>query len=700
MPSYFYVTGTESVARGSATRCHRPHLSVPPATSCVLLAICLVLLCSCQLAPPQAPSWETEINLPLIDKRYAMQDIIAQEEEFYADQQGLVHFTTSVKLDSFGVGERLAISALEESFDYRLGRFKIPAPSPVSAEISLRQIYPASGNLAGQTAPLPAFGFALALRNLPDFDSYFVIDRATGTITFVLRNGLPIPLGPLRVELREGSVDTLIAAFEHNSEIPPNGEMTRVLELNGRGFSNNITPVISGQSPGSRGNLVFIDPNSAVGVTITASAFEVESARARVGTMRLDNTGEIPVGDSLQIVSALVKSGVLMVNLQGQFPVRTEVVLALPDFRASNNDTLKATIVVQPNGNSALQLNLAGYNLQPRSAAFGQQKIRFIWKARTLNHANEFVTIASGHGMRAMCASTKIVFAKLQGAFTAKQVALAPQSFDFNVPTGLDSLQLLEAQLQIILRNGINFPVQTDLRVEGFPERGPKVQLFIRERIAPGQPNGTPVESRIVINGATIQNFLDALPRTVKVSGRVWVGERSFSGSVSENNIVSASLNFDTPLALVLPIQKVESEVSTLKIDASTRERISENLLRGGITLRLHNRLPFEASAAVYLARKPANVFRAPDLIVGPVKIALPQLDPMTGRAVQPSRSEAALALNETQLKLFQTSPLYVGVLLTLPGSNGKVIRIAAEDYVDVQALATLRLQVEGNTLP
>ena len=91
--------------------------------------------------------------------------------------------------------------------------------------------------------------------------------------------------------------------------------------------------------------------------------------------------------------------------------------------------------------------------------------------------------------------------------------------------------------------------------------------------------------------------------------------------------------------------------------------------------------------------------FRAPDLIVGPVHIAVPQLDPVTGRALQPRSSEALLALNETQLKIFQTSPLYVGVLLALPGSNGKVIRIAVEDYVDVQALATLRWQVDENTL-
>ncbi|MEK7727384.1 MAG: hypothetical protein AAB354_03160, partial [candidate division KSB1 bacterium] len=526
-----------------------------------------MLLASCQLAPPQAPSWETEINLPLINKRFAMQKIIADEEELYADQEGLVHFAATVQLDSFGVGERMAISALQESFDYRLGRFKIPAPSLVNAEISLRQIYPASGNLAGQTAPLPPFAFALALRNLPGFDSFFVVDRATGTITISLRNGLPVPLGPLRIELREGHADTLIAAFEHNNEIPPNGEMTRVLDLNRRSFSNNIAPLISGQSPGSRGNRVFIDPNSAARLSVSASAFEVESARARIGTLEFEDVGEIPVGDSLQIISALVKSGVLTLNLQGNFPVRTEVAVALPDFRASNNDTLKATIILQPNGSSTLNLNLAGYNLQPRAAPFGQQKIRFQWKVRTRNNANEFVTLTSGDGMRAACVSTKIVFAKLQGAFTAKEIALTPQTFDLNLPAGLDSLQLLQAQLQLILRNGINFPVQTDLRVEGFPERGPKVQFFIRERIAPGQPNGAPVESRIVINGATIQNFLDALPRTLKVSGRVWVGERIFSGSVSENNSVATSLRFDTPLALALPAQRVESEISTLTID-------------------------------------------------------------------------------------------------------------------------------------
>ncbi len=663
------------------------------------LALCLVLLASCQLAPPQAPSWETEINLPLINKRYAMSEIIADEAEFYADQDGLVHFASESKLDSFSVGERLAINGLQQNFGYQLGRFQVPAPTPLNAEISLRQIFPAATTLAGQTAPIPPFALSLSLFDFQDYDSFVFVDGATGTLTVYLRNGFPVPLGPLRVEIRDGNTDTTIIAFDHNAEIPPNGEMTRALDLGGRSFSNNITPVISGQSPGSRGNRVFIDPESKSRLTLTASAFEASGARARIGTQTLKDEGQIAVGDSLNIVSAHIKSGAITLNLQGNFPVRSEIAVALPDFRSSANDTLKSAITLSPNGNSTLTLDLTGYILQPQPEAFGQQKIRFLWQVRTLNGANEFVTIASEAGVQATCASTRIVFAQVQGAFTAKQITLDPQTFDLDLPAGLDSLRLLEARLQIILRNGINFPVQTDLRVEGFPERGPKVQLVIRERIAPGQANGTPVESQIVLTGTAMQNFLNALPRTVKVTGKVWVGERSYSGSVRERDAVATALRFDAPLALVLPSQKVESEVGTLKIDESTRERIAKNLIRGGLALRFDNRLPFEASAAVHLARSVANVFRDPDLVIGPVKIALPPIDPVTGRAQQPRGSEAALVLNETQLELFQTSPLYIGVLLTLPGSNGKVIRVAVDDYVDVQAVANLRLQVDEKTL-
>lgn len=683
---------TGHCAKRLGARMPAPHLFAS-------LVICLLFLASCQLAPPQAPEWETEINLPIINKRFAMQEIIADEEDFYSDQNGLVHFASEAQLDSFYVGERLAINALQQDFRYELGRFEVPAPKPLHAEISLSQIFPAATTLAGQTAPIPPFAFTLPQLDFQDYENFVFVDGATGTLTVYLRNGFPVPLGPLQIDIRDGSVDTTIVAFEHNSEIPPNGTMTRVLDLGGRTFSNSVTFVISGQSPGSRGNLVFIDPDSKSQLTLTASSLQVNGAHARLETQTLEDQGTVEVGDSLHLVFARVKSGAITLNLQGNFPVRTRISIALPDFRSPWNDTLKSAITLSPNGGGSLLLDLAGYTLQPQPAAFGHQKIRFLWKVSTLNAAHEFVALTSAANLSATCASTKIIFSEVQGAFVAKQIALEPQTFNLDLPAGLDSLRLLDTRLQIILRNGINFPVQTDLRLEGFPERGPKVQLVVRERIAPAQADGIPVETQILLAGNAMQNFLNALPRTIKVSGKVWVGQRSYSGSVRARDAVATTLRFDAPLALVLPAQKVESEVSTITFDESTRERISKNLVSGGVKLRLDNRLPFEASAAVHIARNANEVFRKPDLIVGPVQIALPQLDPMTGRALQPRRSEATLALNETQLKLFQTSPLYVGVLLTLPGSNGKVIRLAADDYVDVQGGVNLRLQMNENTL-
>lgn len=663
------------------------------------LVVAFLPFASCKLAPPQAPSWETEINLPLINKRYAMQEIIALNEDFYADQNGTVHFSAEAELDSFHVSERLSLQGLSRAFAYELGRFEVPASTPLHAEFTLQQIFPAAASLAGQTAAVPPFSFSVALRPQQDFDSFVFVDSVTGTLTFNLRNGMPAPLGPLRVEFRDGGTDTAIIAFDHNAEIPPGGEMTRILDLEGKTFSNNIVPVVTGDSPGTRGRLVLIDPASTSELTLSTSVLQAEAARARLGPQKISGEGHIELGDSLQLVSALLKSGTISLDLSGNFPVRAEVTVVLPDFFSPANDTLRRTVVLSPNGNNILHLDLAGYRFRPQPAAFGQQRLRLLWRVRTLNTANEFITLESSTSIQARCASTKLVFAEVHGAFAAKLFELEPRAFQLQLPAGLDSLRLLEARLEISVRNGINYPVFTDLRIEGFPERGAKVQLFVRERLAPGHANGSPVETKIVLAGEAVQNFLNALPRTVRISGRVWVGERRYFGSVREGDAVATLLRFDTPLALVLPQQEVESEISALKIDAEARKRLTQNLLSGGVAVQLNNRLPFAATAAVHLAKEAANVYRRPDLIVGPVQVAAPPLDPQTGRALQPRRSEAILALHETHLKLFQNSPLYVGVLLRLPGSNGKVIRIAGDDYVEVQAVANIRVQVEEETL-
>jgi hypothetical protein len=679
-------------ARGKLQKARKVKLLLP-------LAACHLLLASCRLSPPQAPRWDAKINLPLINHNYSMQELIDKQDNLYADNLGLVHFVSESELDSFTVGDRLALGAFSKSFVTTLGQYTIPSPGSVSAEISLRQIYPASVDLAGQTAPIPAFTFELPIAALPDFENYFWVEVSDGTLTIHLRNGLPVPLGPpLHFEILEGSNHTPIAAFDHDDEMPPGGEMTRSLDWAGKVFPNNLAFLISGRSPGSRGNAVFIDPNSELQLTLTLSALQVSRAFARIGPQMFSDTGDIALGDSLAIVSADIKKGAVSVAVAGDFPVSSWVVVTLPDFRSPQNVVATDSLMLGTNGSSNLSFDLAGYRFRPLPAAFGEQKVRFQWQIRTTNGPDEFVSIASGDKLQATFSNSRIVFAKINGGFNPKTIEVKLKKLKLDLPDGLDSLKLADVSLEVTLLNGINFPISTDFRVEGIGESGKVVHLDVRKRINAGKANGTPVESRITLNqgNSNIKQFFNALPKSINFRGKVTVGEPGYVGNIRDQDMVSGKLRFDAPLAFILPAQHAESDVEVIKISGSVREQLAKNRHSGKIVCRLTNHLPLGATIALHLARKESAVFAAPDLVVGPIRLAAPTIDPAAGRVVLAAPSTVEIALTEEQLQLFQKSPLHLGVLFDLPGTGGSLVRVFASDYIDVQALAEIDFTVDG----
>ncbi len=668
---------------------------------CSLFAFCFLPFASCRLSPPQAPRWDTSITLPIISQNYSMQKLIAEQNNLYADRDGLVHFLSESELDSFSVGDRLAIGAVDTSFVTTFGRYTMPSPGSSSAQIALRQLYPASVNLAGQTARIPAFSFSLPLLALPQYDNYLEVQSANGTLTVALRNGMATPIGPLQYEILNGVNGTTIAVVEFETEIPPGGEMTRAAGFAGKTFGNSLAFRLSGRSPGSRSNSVRIDPDSKLTTTLTLSALQVARATGKIGSLTIRDAGEADMGDSLHIVTANLKSATISIAAQGNFLVNTWLVVVLPDFYTSSNAPFQDSLLLAANGRMSKDFNLAGHSFRPMAAAFGQQKIRFRWRIRTGNTPNEMVTIDSNDFIRAAFKSSKIVFSRLTGGFNAKTIDLTPKKFKLDLPAGLDSLRLAEVSLHVILRNGINFPVHTDFQVEGVSNQGRPVQLNVRSDIKPGQPNGAPVESQITLHrgNSNIVQFLNALPKSITVSGNVTFGALAYIGMIRHTDEVSGALRFDAPLALAIPAQRVESEVDALMIDKSVRDRLKENLHRGKITARLANHLPLGASISLNLAQKNSEVFTAPDLIIGPFTLAKPNLDANTGRVIRAITNDVEITLTEAQLALFQKSPLYTGVLIELPGTQGKIVRVFADDYVGLQALAEMALTVdEGNS--
>jgi hypothetical protein len=82
------------------------------------------------------------------------------------------------------------------------------------------------------------------------------------------------------------------------------------------------------------------------------------------------------------------------------------------------------------------------------------------------------------------------------------------------------------------------------------------------------------------------------------------------------------------------------------------------------------------------------------------VTIPAPVLD-ASGRVIAPRETTGTLVLIESDLAVFEnpdqsrSKKLYSGLILKLPGTDGERIKVYADDYLEVRAIASLTMRVD-----
>lgn len=660
------------------------------------------LVLSCSLSPPQAPTWQTEINLPLINHRFTIEELLGQTDNFRADSLGQMHFSHTEALEQVSVGEHLYIKKLHRSLALRLGKFIVNTPTPFTASVSLRQIQPASENLAGQTLPLEPFSFSVQISEFGDNSDFDWVEEVQGMMTLRLQNDLPVALDrPLQFELRNNTLDTVIARVAFQQTILPGQEATVTIPLQESSFSSAVSASVLGSSPGTGAEAITIDPEARLNLEVGFSELLVGRARARLGSQSLQGSDNFAFSDSLLINSASIRSGTVRLAMTSSLPVSAWVVAELPDFVAPNGAALRDSLQMGAATTSTIEVDLTGYSFRPQSASFGQQLIRYVWRARTEASTAEVIELDQESGVAADLVSSHIVFDSITGALDRHTIVVPPQSIKLNLPDEIASLSLPEAALELHIVNGIQLPLELDLLLVGRSRSGNNATLVVQSMLQPADRDGTPVVSHVVFDrhNSNLIEFLSNWPQTVQMTGQVFVGTRDHLGTVRASDGIGGTLRFHTPLAFVLPPQTLEIDGDSVETSVELRQRLLDKLAAGSVTARLLNHLPVGAIAALHFAKNKGTVFSDPDLIIDDLAVATPAIDALTGRVHEPQLSQLQVVLTVEQLQLFQHSPLHTGLVIHLDGSNGAVARLWNSDYLEVQAAATLSISVDEESV-
>ncbi len=646
----------------------------------------IFLQLSCSFEEPVAPQWDVRMAVPLIDKSLTMQELVDKNDFLLVNPEGVVSIDYEQDLDRFEVGDALQVSGINQSISSEIGKFRIVSPGSQVVSLAFGQIYPEASTLDGQNAVIPAFEYNGISASFPRFDNFESVLIESGLIRVTINNRLPVPLAAgLEMDVRSQDTDQSIFTILFDQEIAPGQTTSRSVNLYGLRIPANLKVVLSGGSPGSGGQEVPIQASTdGIDVETYISDIVAVEARAIIEEQQFSGADSIALGDTIVVKEAVIESGVFRFDFLNNIPLDLDLDLTLDDFYDPNGQPVRLFLPLRSGERTFRFINLSGYDFRPGQNDQGSV-VRFHWTVQVLSSNGELITLRSDDSVELEVELSQLTFSEIRGVLKDVHVSLDTLEEDIDLPDGLDSLQFEAGRLELIINNGIGFPIRPVLSITGVNEEtGRSVTLLVDEVIQPA--NGHPTISKIILDeqNSNLIALLNVMPNKLFVHGEAIIGDGTSESVIRSTDFIDSRVHITAPISMSYQSQTLKTEVDTIQIDEDAQKELRDNLLYGKLFARLGNHLPFGVQVTIYFSSRDTSVFSQPELTIGPLSLEPAQV--VDGKVVAEAESDIQVELNKDEIAFFANDQIYSGFLIHIPGSNGQIVRVYSDDYLSVKA--------------
>jgi hypothetical protein len=242
--------------------------------SALSLTLIAVSVCACSIEKPQAPSWDTEMVLPLISHQYDMLELVDRmaEDALSYDSLGNITFSAGQEMDTVAVDACLSVADLSTSFAKTLGSVDIPGPQPISEKILL------SDHLAlGGDVPAMTIDTLKQLPTIPDIESATV---STGSMIITAANNFDLPLDTVTLTIVDATFETEIGTVCFEDGLSIGETESQTIDLSGKTISSSFVYRAHLYTPG--GTILTVAEKTVEVEVRFSSTIRVSSATARI----------------------------------------------------------------------------------------------------------------------------------------------------------------------------------------------------------------------------------------------------------------------------------------------------------------------------------------------------------------------------------------------------------------------------------
>ncbi|NLP09419.1 hypothetical protein GX408_03370 [bacterium] len=682
--------------------------------------ILLLFSAGCSLKSPEAPSWQTQWNIPLVDRSYSVREIVEDEDRVMFDADGRLGFHVEEEIAAAAIGENFVLDDFEQSFEVALTDLTIPNTIVGYDYFGFAQLCGEAAGKEGQSVIIhPAvFQRVAGQKHADDRFRSAVIETGRGRLR--LYSGLPVALENVALQLRDGDTGDILLSAPRVARINPSDSVRVPLDLNSIPIPENNQWLISGSVAGSNGAAVLIRPDQTLEVLTQIDEMRVSFLHAKLPSLVLQENKSIELlpGSTLQVEELAFQQGKVAVTLDNHTPISAETLSwKFQEINDSNGNPLHFVIPLMSYSRSVSRIDLRRFVVRLDLPANGvEQLLNIDFDGVTRDLGDQLYVLDQKSTLTARVVFSDLVIDHLSGRLQEQEVALDTVFRSLSLPERLDDLDHVrfgDARLALDIFNTIQLPLRLQGTLRAWNDRGQSVFFTINEAIQPA--NSGEVRTRLPLftaQNSPIVQFMDIRPTHLAIAGRALVGDGVTYGRISASDYLRARVALDVPARISWAAKEVHLDTTQIQIkpaeeagdlyDQGAIVRISADAtdrLQGAvIQLKIDNHLPLGGAVHLRLADALARLYDRPNVILGPIQLPAAAVD-AAGRVSAARHIETSLELNEEDLALFKNAgtdvkPVFIATDLSLDSSHGQERQIFGEDYIKVQALLTLKVLV------
>ncbi|RKY85313.1 hypothetical protein DRQ09_07460 [candidate division KSB1 bacterium] len=522
-----------------------------------------------------------------------------------------------------------------------------------------------------------------------NFDNFSSVKFSSGIIKVRLKNNFPISIGsPFTVELIDGNTQNLIGTLNFG-KISPGNESTQTLDLSGKTISNNINIKVTGQSSGSEGNPVSVDPEASCEAKVSFENLVAEEANAKIPAQTYTVENKIKVNsDSLKLNFAQIESGLIKFNFNNNFNFPIYINLKIPNIVSIGGDTLNQRIDINPNSQQEFNIDLENYIIIPINDSL-------TYKADvSINpDPNQFITIRSTDFIKIDATVDRLKFKEVNASVNLSvDFPEIDEELLSEPPDELKNFNLDNVIFTLIFEN-MPANLSVDITIISIKSGKEKI-LPIKFGIAQGVKDSVVLDKNGVngdMSSPTIVDLINDLPERIKVSGNI----KLFGDNVSLKSTEKLNIKYKVkvPFQFSLNQTSIEDTVK-LDLDDDTRDILRDNLVRTNLIGTIVNNTPLGGELMISAGDSVKGVYQ--DLLTSPVGFDIANIN-ASGFTTSPKETNFTFELTKEKFLILANANKII-INVTLYDVAKAAVR--STDYIivkDVKLSGTGRVYIKDD---